>query len=569
MKLLIYRINFIGYKMSKVYSLMVILFLFLLAFVSSFESSEVDDHCFACEEEYNNDLNSAVYYFDYDDKSIESILFDIQNEIIKNNASWSAGYNSVFSPNSTLDSIGLGCIIEDSENNFENNSEMLVFNESLPDHFTWQDIEGVNWVTPVQNQLSCGSCVAFGTISALEAVIQIELGQHLDIDLSEAHLFYCGGGSCSQGWTISRAVNYLETYGVPEESCFPYTPKQTDCDRTCLDWETQAIQLIDGSRIKYSYPPSIATVQEALIEHGPLITSFTVYNDFFSYNSGVYVQTSDNIAGGHAVSIVGYDNNEEYWICKNSWGSTWGENGFFRIGYGECGIGTVFNTYYLSGVYGGICDDYLPLPLKNPDPIDKEVNVDLSVNLAWSGGDPNPEDEVFYEIYLGNSEDNISFIEKIGPYESSDNLIYYPIENLENESNYFWQIIAIDSDNSIRISPIWHFSTIDLNPPNLNILSPRSGFMYKNNGSFRKTIFNENNIIIFGSINILLYLIDNGSGIEKVEIYLDHRLKDTIFEEPYTWNWKSFSLGRHDLKIIAYDYAGNKAETSLNVLKIF
>ena len=555
--------------MRKIYSLLVIVFLFLLAFAVTFESSEIDDHCYACEENYENDLDSGVYYFDYNDKSIESVLFDIQNAINETDASWSAGYNSVFSPNSTFDSIGLGCVIEESEDDSENNPETLIFNESLPDYFTWQDIEGVNWITPVQDQQSCGSCVAFGTISALEAVIQIELGHQLDIDLSEAHLFYCGGGSCSQGWTISRAVNYLESYGVPEESCFPYTPRQTDCDRTCPDWESQAIKVLDGSRIKYSYPPSIATVQEALIEHGPLVTSFTVYNDFFSYNSGVYVQTSDNVAGGHAVAIVGYDNNEEFWICKNSWGGNWGENGFFRIGYGECGIATTFNTYYLSGVYGGICDDYLPLSLENPYPIDGETNVDLSVNLAWFGGDPNPDDEVFYEIYLGNAEDNMSLIEKIGPYESSDNLISYQIENLVNESIYFWQIIAIDSDDSKRIGPIWKFSTIDLNSPTLNILSPLSGFIYKNNGSFRKKILDENNIIIFGSINILLYLIDNGSGVEKVEIYIDNRIKDTIYEEPYNWFWDSFSISRHDLKIIAFDYAGNKAESSLNILKIF
>ena len=61
MKLLIYCINFTGKKMRKVYSLMVILFLFLLSFTSSLDSFEIDDHCYACEEEYNNDLNSAVY----------------------------------------------------------------------------------------------------------------------------------------------------------------------------------------------------------------------------------------------------------------------------------------------------------------------------------------------------------------------------------------------------------------------------------------------------------------------------------------------------------------------------
>lgn len=555
--------------MKKMYSLIITIFLFLLSFSSSIGSSGLDNHCNSCEEDNDTYEESAIYYFDYSNKSIDKMLIDIQNAIKDKNASWVPGYNSVFSPDSNLDSIGLGCIIEESDIDYDIYSESLIYNESLPDHFTWQDIDGTNWITPVQNQQSCGSCVAFGTVSALEAVIRIELGQQIDIDLSEAHLFYCGGGSCSQGWTISKAVNYIESYGIPQESCFPYTPRQTDCDRTCPDWETQAIKLLDGSRIKYSYPPSINNIQEALIEHGPLITAFTVYDDFFSYNSGVYIQTSDRVAGGHAVAIVGYDNSEQYWICKNSWGSNWGENGFFKIGFGECGIASAFNTYYLSGVYGGICDDYLPFEMQNPYPINGEVNIGFNVTLAWLGGDPNPEDTVSYEIYFGKYVDNLSLIDKIGPFKSSDKHISYFIDNLKNESNYFWQIIAIDNYGSKRISPIWKFSTIDLNPPNFNILSPISGYIYKYNGSFRKKILDENNTIVIGSINIELNLSDKGSGVEKVEIYIDNRLNDIIYENPYGWYWDKFSIKRHELKFIAYDFAGNKAERFLSILKIF
>jgi len=370
--------------------IIVILFMFLLS--SSFVSAEIkttqektnitideiDDHCIECENYYDYPIGSAVYFFN---KNVNSLLNDIQNEIVKVGASWSAGFNSVISNSLNGEGIGLGCIIEKSDNTYENEPAPLIYNESLPDQFSWQDVEGVNWVTPARNQQSCGSCVAFGTISALESVIQIELGNKLDIDLSEAHLFYCGGGSCSQGWTVSKSVNYIETYGVPLESCFPYAPRQTDCDKTCPDWETQAIKLIDGARIK-SYPPKISDVQEALIENGPLVTTFTVYSDFFAYNYGIYEHVSGGVAGGHAVAIVGYDNVNEYWICKNSWGKNWGENGFFRIRYGECGIGSTFNTYYLSGVYGGICDEYLPNALENPYPADDAVNMELDITLS-------------------------------------------------------------------------------------------------------------------------------------------------------------------------------------------
>ncbi len=68
-------------------------------------------------------------------------------------------------------------------------------------------------------------------------------------------------------------------------------------------------------------------------------TGFTVYEDFFNYKSGVYRHVSGAVAGGHAVVLLGWGNG--YWIAQNSWGSSWGENGFFKIALHECGIDDV------------------------------------------------------------------------------------------------------------------------------------------------------------------------------------------------------------------------------------
>jgi len=71
-------------------------------------------------------------------------------------------------------------------------------------------------------------------------------------------------------------------------------------------------------------------------------TGFQVYKDFFNYKTGIYKKTSPfwDYAGGHAVKIVGWgnENGTNYWICANSWSSTWGEQGFFKIKFGEVGI---------------------------------------------------------------------------------------------------------------------------------------------------------------------------------------------------------------------------------------
>jgi hypothetical protein len=85
-------------------------------------------------------------------------------------------------------------------------------------------------------------------------------------------------------------------------------------------------------------------MKEWISTKGPLVACFTVYDDFFAYNGGIYRHVTGDIAGGHCVSCVGYNDEQQYWICKNSWGASFGENGYFRIGYGECGIDSYMDT---------------------------------------------------------------------------------------------------------------------------------------------------------------------------------------------------------------------------------
>jgi len=74
-------------------------------------------------------------------------------------------------------------------------------------------------------------------------------------------------------------------------------------------------------------------------------TAFNVYEDFMNYAGGVYHHVSGKLEGGHAVKILGWghDQGMDYWLCANSWGTSWGEKGFFRIKQGDCGID---NTVY-------------------------------------------------------------------------------------------------------------------------------------------------------------------------------------------------------------------------------
>ena len=215
-----------------------------------------------------------------------------------------------------------------------------------PTKMDWRNVSSQNYTTPIRDQDSCGSCVAFGTIAALEALVKIKVaGSGASPDYSEAHLLFCGGGSCG-GWHMDAACNYLQGNGVPDEACFPYAQglaKKTCA--TCADWKSR----IGPTQIQgWDNTKDITQMKTYISENGPQITGMAVYNDFFSYAGGVYEHVSGDLAGYHCVSVVGYDDSAGCWICKNSWGTDWGESGWFRIKYGQCGIQDVFGMWNMT-----------------------------------------------------------------------------------------------------------------------------------------------------------------------------------------------------------------------------
>ncbi|HEY5013728.1 MAG TPA: C1 family peptidase, partial [Acidimicrobiia bacterium] len=88
-------------------------------------------------------------------------------------------------------------------------------------------------------------------------------------------------------------------------------------------------------------PTNIPEMKNIISTIGPTTACFTVYEDFMHYRGGVYRHVAGNQVGGHCVCIIGYDDAVGCWIAKNSWGTNWGEHGFFRIAYGQCGIDNV------------------------------------------------------------------------------------------------------------------------------------------------------------------------------------------------------------------------------------
>jgi C1A family cysteine protease len=208
---------------------------------------------------------------------------------------------------------------------------------AYPSRFDWRNVSGHNFMTPVRDQRRCGACVAFGCIAAVESAVRIrKKNPGLNIDLSEAHLFYChgnaAGGTCKTGWDQDAALTSLRNHGVVDEACYPYTDHDQPCG-VCRDWQKRLRKIKAWHKIT-----SHAEMKAWISSGAPVVTAFTVCDDFFAYKSGVYHHVCGAIVGGHSVCCVGYDDMAQYWICKNSWGPGWGERGFFRIQYGQNGI---------------------------------------------------------------------------------------------------------------------------------------------------------------------------------------------------------------------------------------
>ncbi len=239
----------------------------------------------------------------------------------------------------------------------------------LPSYFSWRDINGTDYTTPIRDQSPAPTCEAYGLCAVLETIMQYQMGEPYGPDLSETHLYFYAGGSYEAGYVHPiDAANYLIEWGVPDEGCYPDPHRAFDYPfESLLGWENRTVKIKEWGWVENEEE----SIKRALIEYGPLFVTFRFWRDFFYYHGGVYRHKWGQIAGGHAVAMVGYDDNEECWILKNSWGTGWGESGWFRIAYDADMIimygrqnGT--GIMYLDGVYGNLKPDVPKVQIETP-----------------------------------------------------------------------------------------------------------------------------------------------------------------------------------------------------------
>jgi C1A family cysteine protease len=229
----------------------------------------------------------------------------------------------------------------------------------LPEYFSWKDHNGQDWTTSAKNQGSCGSCWGFAALGILESIINIKEGiSDLNPDLSEQYLLSClpSAGSCNGGFVTMAFLRILNDdaegnncNGIIPEQCFRYEGDDTiPCEKKSENWEDYLIPITSYGRITEDNMKE--AIKSRIINNGPVTSSMCATNENFTvwgytnHNSDDYFPYELGGGADHAVIIVGWKDDSSigkggYWICKNSWGPTFGYNGFFNIEYDSLKIG--------------------------------------------------------------------------------------------------------------------------------------------------------------------------------------------------------------------------------------
>jgi len=208
--------------------------------------------------------------------------------------------------------------------------------KNLPASLDWSK---ANCDHGVRNQANCGSCWAFATTGMLSDRCCLQGHDHGW--LAPQELVSCDRQSqgCNGGW-CTWALDYVKSVkGLVHEACFPYKAVNTPCPKTCADGKDWTSSHVCNCVGGYKTCGSVAELKSCLAS-GPVTVAFGVCRSFFNYKNGVYkCDCGGNYAGLHAVLAMGYSDTP---VCnyhvRNSWGTSWGNQGYFDIACDQCGI---------------------------------------------------------------------------------------------------------------------------------------------------------------------------------------------------------------------------------------
>lgn len=263
-------------------------------------------------------------------------LADLRQSIAAGGAKWTAGETSVTRMTPEEQNRLCGGLAEITRGD-EATPLAALPAADLPASYSWRDVNGKNYVTPVRNQQTCGSCFVFAPVAALESrLLRTYNRPGTDIDLSEQIPLSCAGaGDCAAGGYASTASTYLQNSGTGKETCYPYTNTDGSCGSACATWPLSPYKATNWSYANQTFPATTNMLKTAVLTKGPVVARMVVFSDLYSYTSGVYSMVSGENKGGHFVLVVGWDDTTSAFLVKNSWGTDWGISGYFWIAYSQ------------------------------------------------------------------------------------------------------------------------------------------------------------------------------------------------------------------------------------------
>jgi C1A family cysteine protease len=271
----------------------------------------------------------------------------------------------------------------------------LIGRKTLPASFDWRNYNGHSYIGPIRDQGACGSCYAFGAAAAAEGTYNWAMGYYDDkcVDFSESCIMWCLGGLSEYFWHFYGCAgadwDYMEldamcNYGIIEESYFPYSMGDPG---TCNHWDDPRVAFTSWHRVPCG---DIDAIKTAIMNYGVVDAAVYVSSAFLYYSSGIYEDSYTSCWDDpcyytytdHAVSLVGWNDNGDadnngYWILRNSWGTSWGEDGYMRVKYRSAR--TACEVTYL--LYGA----GTPMPVPTPTPVPNYVELDASPSESTRG----------------------------------------------------------------------------------------------------------------------------------------------------------------------------------------
>ncbi|XP_069484925.1 cathepsin S-like [Ambystoma mexicanum] len=237
-----------------------------------------------------------------------------------------------FADKTSIERKSIGCLKRPSSEEKPIEVRNLQTNVNIPKDVDWRK---ENCVTTPKNQGICGSCWAFATVGTLESRYCIKHKQLLN--MSEQQLVDCDQNDegCCGGFP-RKALEYVSEHGIMKAEDYEYV----EHSQMCAYKRKETIKM---KMSKFYVLPEESNMAAAVALDGPLTVGFAVTDEFQLYNGEGIFDGECAEQANHAIIIVGYgtEDDEDYWIIKNSWGTDWADGGYGKVrrNVNHCAIG--------------------------------------------------------------------------------------------------------------------------------------------------------------------------------------------------------------------------------------